>query len=353
MPARMAWAGRRKTAGRPSEQDLALRRLGARAEKALQQFGPARADQPGHAEDFAAAEGEVDVAEPPLGGVTGPGEREAAHLQNHLARRARLAQVGFFNLASHHQVRDFAGRGRGPGDGPHKLAVAEYGDAIGQAEDLVHLVGDIDDGGALAAEPFDDPKQPGRFGLGQRAGGLVHNEDVGRQRQGLGDFDELLVADAKLADRRAWGHLALELAEQLAGRPLHRPIVEQTEAAQLLASQEDVGGGRQLVDEVEFLVDHADAGPLAVVDAAEADRPAADEHLAFEVGDQARKALHERALAGAVLADDGVQFARDDVKRDVAERHDAGEPLGEAAKGNERIGCRGVHRCSFTSPQSL
>ena len=117
----------------------------------------------------------------------------------------RGARVGLFDLAPDHQMRDFAGRGLGPSDRPHKLAVAEHGDAIGQAEDFVHLVRNIEDGDALAAEAFDDPKQPGDLGLGQRAGRLVHDEDGGRQREGLGNLDELLVADAQLSDRRRGG----------------------------------------------------------------------------------------------------------------------------------------------------
>ena len=102
------------------------------------------------------------------------------------------------------------------------------------------------------------------FGLGEGAGRLVHDEDVGCERQGLGDLDELLIADAQASDRLRGGRVAFQLFEQPGRRGVHRPVIEQAESAAQLAAQEDIGGDRQLFDQVQLLVDDADARLLGV-----------------------------------------------------------------------------------------
>ena len=49
----------------------------------------------------------------------------------------------------------------------------------------------------------------------------------------------------------------------------------------------------------------------------------------------AREDLHERRLAGAVVADDGDDLARRDVEVDVRERRDRSEGLRDAAQGED------------------
>ena len=69
---------------------------------------------------------------------------------------------------------------------------------------------------------------------------------VGLQREGLGDLDELLVADAEPAHGLPRVDPAFELPQQIAGHLLHGPVVQQAEGRAFLASEEDVGGGREL-----------------------------------------------------------------------------------------------------------
>ena len=132
--------------------------------------------------------------------------------------------------------------------------------------------------------------------FGQGAGRLVHDEDVGFQRQRLGDLDQLLIADAQLAHWLPRRDVAFQLNEQFGGGALHRPVVEQAEPSAFLAAQEDVGGRGQVLDQVQLLVDDADAGGLGVARAGEADRLAAQQQLPLEVGDDAGQDLHQRAL---------------------------------------------------------
>ncbi len=94
------------------------------------------------------------------------------------------------------------------------------------------------------------------------------------------------------------------------GGALHAALVEQAERRAPLAAEEDIGGGRELLDQVQLLVDDAHAGPLGVARAGKAHRLAAQVQGSLELGNHAGEDLHQRALAGPVLADDGVQLRR-------------------------------------------
>ena len=79
-------------------------------------------------------------------------------------------------------------------------AVAQHGDAVGEVHHLLDAVGDVDDADALGGELADDAEEALAFGRGEGGGGLVHDEDAGVEREGLGDLDELLLAHAQAGD---------------------------------------------------------------------------------------------------------------------------------------------------------
>ena len=60
-----------------------------------------------------------------------------------------------------------------------RLAVAQHGDAIGDAVDLVHAMADEHHRHALPAQLVDDREQPVDLALRQGGGGLVHDQDAG------------------------------------------------------------------------------------------------------------------------------------------------------------------------------
>ena len=92
-------------------------------------------------------------------------------------------------------------------------------------------------------------------------------------------------------------------------------------------------------------MDDADAGRFGVARAGEADRLAGQQQLAVVVGDHAGQNLHQRAFAGAVLAADRVQLARQHVERDVRQREHAGKALGDAVDRDDGL-LRGHGRSS-------
>ena len=175
------------------------------------------------------------------------------------------------------------------------------------------------------------------FGGREGGGGLVHDEDAGVEREGLGDLDELLLAHAQAGDAGVGVEVDAEAGEEARGR--RRTMARRSRkrpARQRLAAEEDVGGDAELGDEVELLVDDGDAGPLGVADAGEADGRAVDQDLAGVGGLDAGEDLHQRRLAGAVLAHERVNLAGAEVEVDAVERGHAGEALADAVGAQER-----------------
>ena len=82
-----------------------------------------------------------------------------------------------------------------------------------------------------------------------------------------------------------------------------------------LTAEEDVLGDGELGDQVELLVDDGDAVALGVAGAVQHERLAVEEQLAGVVGVGAAEDLHQRALAGPVLADEGMDLAAVDGRR--------------------------------------
>ncbi len=60
-------------------------------------------------------------------------------------------------------------------------------------------------------------------------------------------------------------------ASSSAAAAIHRPLIEQAPAAAQLAAEKDIGGGRELLHQVQLLVNDAHAGLLGVAGAAKAD----------------------------------------------------------------------------------
>ena len=111
---------RRKSIGGMTEPDrsaihekLASGRHAAGAIQAFEKFGASRAHQSGDPQHFAGVNRQIDIAQPMLLCMTGPGQRDIPGLEYGRPRLARLKMTGpfsdAFNLAPHHQMGDGAG----------------------------------------------------------------------------------------------------------------------------------------------------------------------------------------------------------------------------------------------------
>jgi hypothetical protein len=119
--------------------------------------------------------------------------------------------------------------------------------------------------GAQAAEVFEED---GNVVSGECGGGFVEDEDAGLLVDRADNFDELLLADAEFVDGEFGGNRESEVGEEHGGAAVHfEPIDAQAErAAARGATEENVFGDAQFIDERELLGDDGDAGGLGVAD---------------------------------------------------------------------------------------
>ena len=221
--------------------------------------------------------------------------------------------------------------------GGDHAAAAQDGDAVGQREDLVEPVRDVEHARARAADLADHGEQPLDLVVRQHRGRLVEHQHAvaavpALQRRGDRDHRAL--------DRRGGGQRAVdvevdaEAGEDAAGLAL---LLAPADAAQRAAGeaavQREVVHGVELEDEPEVLVDEAQ--PVR-------DGVAERERLAVELRDGAGigrvvagERLDQRRLARAVLADERVDLARADVERRVDQRARGAERLGERADAQD------------------
>ena len=105
-------------------------------------------------------------------------------------------------------------------------------------------------------------EQPVRLGDGQARRRLVHDDDLGVERQRLGDLDELALGEREIGDGRVGLEIGAEPVEQRPACGAQVAAVDEpgTAAQKRLAAEEDVGGDVEIVEEVELLVNEGDAG---------------------------------------------------------------------------------------------
>ena len=118
----------------------------------------------------------------------------------HRASRVALAPVdGQLYLTADHQLCEVVLVGLGWNPAAHDLAAADDRDAVRDLQDLVQLVADKDDAGALCGEPAEDREDLlGLLGREHRRR-LVEHQDVRIPIQRLQDLDPLLPADREAA----------------------------------------------------------------------------------------------------------------------------------------------------------
>ena len=169
---------------------------GRHAEQGLRDVAASRTDKAGETENLAFAQIEGDAVKLAF-------KTEITHRQNDIADRHRLLREHLGDFASDHLPDDVVAGDVGGGVLADEAAVAEHRHLVGDLEQLVHLVGDVDDALALGLERPDDLEQMLDFALGQRGRRLVHDENIGIVRDRLGDLDHLAIGDGKVADLRS------------------------------------------------------------------------------------------------------------------------------------------------------
>ena len=225
-----------------------------------------------------------------------------------------------------HHVRHFLRVGVLGEHVAHELAVAQHGHAVAERLDLVHLVRDDDDGLAVVAHAAQDGEELVRLLRGEHGGRLVEDEDVRTAVERLDDLDRLLLGHGHIVDllvRVEVEAVALADAADARGRGLEIEL--------FIEAERDVLSGGEDVDQLEVLVDHADAVAVGIARGADDDLLAVDEDLSLVGEVNAREHVHERGLAAAVFAEQRQDLAPVDIEPDAVIGDDGAEALGDVA----------------------
>ena len=298
------------------------------AGQGLDQLALAVAGDAGHADDLAGPDIQRQPVDRALADIVG--DRQAFDAQHRLARHAGLAldQHAGFAPADHHLghgvVVELGGRPRA-----HELAAAQHRHRVAEGIHLAELVSDGDDGELLLLGELLQRRQH-LVGLVRRQhrGRLVEDQQVSLQIKLAEYLALLLLAGGEVDDRDIAGHgKGRGLEERLEGRALGCPVDDRR---QVLAAQHEILQHRHVRHQSEVLVDHAQPQLVRLARMADRDLAAVEQHLALVGGVVAHRALHQRALAGTVLAQQRMEGTSTDLHRDVVERRHGAEALGKA-----------------------
>ena len=204
-------------------------------------------------------------------------------------------------LAEDDHPEDLVGRDVGLVDRADEPAVVHDADPVGQVEDVVDVVADEEDPDALALQLPDQVPDLRRLGRPERRGGLVHDQDLGVEMDRARDRHRLALAAGEGLDRdREALEVRVQAAHDLAGRVLHRRVVERPVAGQQLAAEEQVAGRRDVVGQGQGLVDRLDAEVLGVARVGDRTGLPSIRISPESAAMGARQRPHQRGLAGAV-----------------------------------------------------
>ncbi len=157
-------------------------------------------------------------------------------------------------------------------------------------------------------------------------GRLVEHQDPRVVLERAGDGDELLHSQRKGAERPLDVDVDLEPLEPLAGEAARAAPGNQPEPARL-AAERQILAHRHGRDQIDLLIDRADAQGARFAGRAYRDLMAVDQDLALVAANGARHDLDEGGLAGPVLAHERMDFAGLKAEIDVVERPDARKRL--------------------------
>ena len=297
----------------------------ALARQRRHQFLLAVARHAGDADDLARAHRQVDAGERRAERVVGR-QREVAD-DERVRARPRFAMLRMREVAADHHPRErrrrLAARVALAGD----LARAQHGRLVAQRADLVELVADVEDAAALVGQAAQRLEELLDRLRRQHRRGLVHDEEARVLQQAAHDLDALPLADRHRVHVAGGVERKSVLRRHVADA--RRKVVARAIALQ---RERDVVGDRQRLEQREVLEDHADAEP------ARARRIGDDDGLAFPrdrpgVGlDRAVDDLHQRRLAGAVLAQHRVDLAGQNREVDAGVGDDARVDLRDAGE---------------------
>ena len=289
----------------------------------------------GDAEDLTGTDAQGDVLEHV---PARPGEGDPLRREDDPVGDRGLLRLGGGQLGADHELGELAGGDVLGQDGVDSGPAADHGDPVGDGEHLVELVRDEEDGDPLALELAQVAEELVDLLGHEDRGRLVEDDRARTSEQDLEDLHPLAGADAEVGDecRR------VDVEAVLVRDPGDLGAGRRADTVLLLRTEDDVLRDGEVVREHEVLEDHADAVLDRIGRAVQRHLLAADPDGPLVGALDPVEHLHERGLAGTVLADDGVHRPLRHAEGDVVVGDDTGEPLGDPLDLDGEVTRRGV-----------
>jgi len=205
----------------------------------------------------------------------------------------------------------------------------QHGKAVAERLHLAELVGNHQDGDLLA---FGHAAQKGqhlvRFARGHHRGRLIEDQEPLVEIQKLEDLQLLLLARRQVRDLAVQPHPERHPVHERLQRPLLGAPVD--DARRIGAGHDQIFGRRQAGHQREMLVDHADPLRLRLPGAVQRYAHTIKEDRTRIRAVKAHDALDQRGLAGAVLAQKGMEGPGGNLHRHLVQRAHRAEDLGDA-----------------------
>jgi hypothetical protein len=172
--------------------------------------------------------------------------------------------------------------------------------------------------------------EPHRVACAEAGSRLVQHEQPRVHRQRARDRDELLLCGGQLPHDRSRRHLRADAGQLPCRVGFHAPAIQEPQRSgpERLPAEEDIASDVERVDDFELLMDHGDAESRGVRRPVHDHRHVVDRNLARVRAMDPGQDLHQRRLAGAILADQPDDLSGGHVEVHAIERDDAGKLLG-------------------------
>ena len=230
-------------------------------------------------------------------------------------------------LAQAADVRLRRGQRRHRATGPHD------GDRVGDGADLFEVVGHEDHGQPVGGQLRQRGEQRrGVLGHEDR-GGLVEQHRPGSPVEDLDELDPLALRHAEVLHGTVGAHRQAAGRGQPFDAPPGGPDVDPAPSRRL-GSEDDVFEDGQVLGQHEVLVHETDPGPDRGPRRTEAHGNPVDADRSGVGAQHPGQDLHQRRLARAVLADQGVNLARAGDQARPVVGDDAGIALDDAVEGH-------------------
>ena len=249
------------------------------------------------------------------------------YIQNHIRGLGRSLLDGKFHIAANHHPGQVILGATSNIHGADVLALAQNRAAVGNGHDLVELVGNEEAGLAFCRQILHDLQQLLNFLRSQHSGGVVKIQDLIVAIQHLQNFGALLHANGNILDNRIGVDSETILLRQCHDLGLGL-VTLQDAVLGILHAQNDVIQNRETFHQFEVLMHHADTQGIGIIGVVNLNNfTVLLNHALFRLV-QAEQNAHQGRLAGAVFAQQCMDFAALQLQRNIIICNDAGELLG-------------------------